>query len=322
MKKYNSIENTYRTAFIEKAAATHNLNIPFVVLEKIDGANFGIRVTEDSCEFQSRSQKLGMSASFFNFLPTLEKHKILHKLEVLYGEFSYGEGFTIFGEIFGGSYAGVSRGSKVQNRVDYCPENVIMFYDIFDHNTGTYLPYKDFQRICETWKLPYISPLKTCSLEEALEFDVETFKTGVPNNIKDLIADGALENIEFPNKEAESIAEGVVIRPLNEDLWVGEHRFILKKKASKFNEKTKEKKARPVPENIPDLSDYINENRVRSAISKYPEDVKPGVIIAETVNDALEDYIKEHGALDSDVLNAVRKTISKLVYPIYLKVKE
>ena len=322
MKKYNSIENTYRSAFIEKAAATHNLNIPFVVLEKIDGANFGIHLSrtpdgEDVAEFQSRSQKLGSSANFFNFLEVIGKHNLVHKLQILLAEVFPDEGFTIFGELFGGSYAGVSRGSKVQGRVDYCPENMILFYDIFNHHTGSYHSYWEFQNFCETWKLPYVQPIKTCSLDEALDFDVETFKTGIPDAIK------SLGNIEYPNKEAEDIAEGVVIRPLDKDLWVGEHRFILKKKSSKFSENgSRRKKNHSIPENIPDLSAYINENRVRSAISKYPEDVKPGVIIAETVNDAIEDYIKEHGVLDSDILNAVRKTISKLVYPIYLKVKE
>ena len=324
MKKYNSIENTYRSAFIEKAAATHNLNIPFVVLEKIDGANFGIHLSrtpegEDVVKFQSRSQELGKTASFFNFQKVLEKHNLVHKLQVLLSDVFPDEGFTIFGELFGGLYNGFGIGGsqRVQGRVDYCPDNMIMFYDIFDHHTESYHSYFDFQRICETWELPYVQPIKICSLDEALGFDVENFRTTVPAYINSLRM-----TICF-KKEAEDISEGVVIRPLDKDLWVGEHRFILKKKSSKFSENgPRRKKNHSIPENIPDLSGYINENRVRSAISKYPEDVKPGVIVAETVNDAIEDYIKDHGALDPDILNAVRKTISKLVYPIYLKVKE
>lgn len=316
MKKYNSIENSYREAFIEKASAIHNLKIPFVLLEKIDGANFGIQVTKDGCVCQSRSQTLGISANFYNFLTVLEKHRILHKLEVLFSEHSYGEGFTIFGEIFGGSYAGVSRGTRVQNRVDYCPENMIMFFDIFDHNTETYVPYKEFQKICETWELPYIQPIMTCSLEQALEFDVDPYKTEIPSVLRGY-------GIEYPEKDFEDCIEGIVIRPLEKELMVGSERFILKKKSSKFNErKPKERRVQTIPDNIPDLSDYINENRVRSAISKYPEDVKPGVIVAETVNDAITDYIKEFGPLESNVLNSVKKSISRLVYPIYIKIKK
>lgn len=106
-KKYNSIENTYRTKFLEQIKWHGFSTKTFIVQEKVHGSNISF-ITENGIEFKTakRSGLIEDNEAFFNYEKVLEN--ILPKLQILWKSLIKNntelKQLIIFGENFGGSY--------------------------------------------------------------------------------------------------------------------------------------------------------------------------------------------------------------------------
>src|SRR5690606_36331161 len=99
-------------------------------------------------------------------------------------------------------------------------------------------------------------------------------------------------------------AEGVVIKPYQNNIILGDSRFILKKKSEKFIEKESTKKegnkedlSSDVVNLMLEFKSYINDNRILSAFSKEGPIQKPqemGKYIKLILEDAKEDFFKDN----------------------------
>lgn len=90
-------------------------------------------------------------------------------------------------------------------------------------------------------------------------------------------------------------------------------RFIIKVKSEKFGEKN--------VCGVPQIADsinikpYLTENRVQSALSKYPQNTNYGVIISEVFADVYAEYERDTGStLDADTRKLLQKRHSSQVF--------
>lgn len=333
MVKYNSITNSHHADFIEKALEKVKLRdmrgTEVAITEKIDGSNIGIKVENGTLQFQSRNQILCENAVFGNFQEVMERNALRDKLlEVAEKHFGPAP-IIFFGEVFGGLYANQKGGIPIQKRINYCPKNEIMFFDIaIIHKTPEgekleYLPYFDFHKICDIWGLPQVPLIQIIdegdfksSLQKALEFSNE-FETKVPTEIEWLENEGIIRDHKFEKRlPLENFAEGIVIRPYRFDLMVSDcDRFIIKSKHEKFGERNV--KGVPQIADSINIKPYINENRVHSALSKYPANPNYGDIIKEVFADIFSDYEKDtNTTLDADTRKILQKRHSSQVFGI------
>ncbi|MNT02189.1 RNA ligase [compost metagenome] len=216
---------------------------------------------------------------------------------------------TVYGEIFGGRYQGVTNtGAKqVQSGMNYHPDNEFMVFDIrLEFNTGVsrYIPFADIQELLEDAN--FMEPnanrhLKTApviaigTLEELIAID-PLFYTKVP------AAYGIDEN--HPRTDAD-YGEGFVIRGYTEDYRTDNgERVILKQKNKLFNEKEKEvkiKSAATLDEDtqakLDKICSYINTNRLNAVVSKIGALTQKdfGRLQGDLTRDALEDFEKDEG---------------------------
>jgi hypothetical protein len=103
-----------------------------------------------------------------------------------------------------------------------------------------------------------------------------------------------------------------VIKPSQNILLDGE-KIMIKNKNNKFSEKiriVKNQDVIEIPEEIKDIQDYVNDNRLDSAISKIGEAVPEnmGKILKEFTSDILEEYTKDH-----DMTKETKKLLGKLL---------
>lgn len=286
--KYTSIKNSYDKKTVSKIENYVGEKTTYIALEKVHGANFSIYVNIHTMEvrFGKRSGFLGDS-SFYghtNLKADLtEKAKKLAAL--LRGQANT---ITIDGEICGGGYSGVTKEGhkKVQKEVQYHTENTFIGFDL--RLDDQFVPTFKALRLLEDAGF-YVAPVIDVqdSLSKILEVDVE-FITKVPEIFN-------LEEIEG------NIAEGVVIRPLYEEVTLPNgNRAVLKKKSAKFSEK-KQNKDKPredanLSENMKgifeDVSTYITENRLSNVISKIGAITSKdfGKVVGLLIQDAIEDY--------------------------------
>lgn len=265
-KKYSSIENHYQQKFIGSFVnqfGTEALNQPFAVSEKLDGANIQL-VFQPNQEFKvgKRTSYLTREDSFFDIWNTLDKYIMIWQR---FQDFVDKEqrSLTVYGEIYG---------IGINGRINYGNEKFIKIFDLLmDDEYLSQVEMIDFlhRNFMETMLPTYF--IKN-SLAEALE-------TEIPDN-----------------------CEGWVIQPLNKLIRMGSGaRFILKKKAEKFDDTVSDKvrEKRNAGENVFNLKfrEYINENRLKDLFSKHGEIQRPQQIpdyIKLMMEDAKADFLKDH----------------------------
>lgn len=316
--KYPSIELSEKEFIIDKIRKHGYALRPYVITEKIHGANTQIcyNCITDEFEYGKRTGILEPDEKFYGVhdcfenikeniidLATYLKPTLTKKLEVV----------KVFGEIFGGAYPhpDVQRdthATKVQKGVYYSPSNHWLAFDIaykLEGDPTTYfLGAEDFFLACGACAIgtvPLLAVVNT--LDEALEYPND--KPSVVYQIYDL-----------PELE-DNIMEGVVIRPAKADLYMGMTRVILKNKNMKFKEKSHVKRPNLTQEYsdnlnqvLAELTSYITENRVENVISHEGEVVESdiGKIIGLTIKDIMEEYVKE-----SKIFNLLEKVETKIV---------
>ena len=311
-KKYNSIENSYRTKEVEKIKNSEFYCEKFCVTEKVDGANFSAIVDKDgNISYAKRSGLIKEDENFYLWEQVADKYEEnFKKLGTFLCSQNGCDRVQIFGELYG---------NRVQRRVKYLPEdgvNEFVMFDIrmdIDNDSETqsqFIPFKQLEIYSENFKLPLVPKLFEGSLDECLEFK------------NDYLSILAKENgVENEN----NIAEGNVIRMYEKDGRIGYDRVILKNKNEKFKEK-KNKGSKVVKIEltedqkrlIEEGSKYITESRLHGLFSKgeVQKDWKQfGKISGLYIKDLWEDFEKDNeevANLSKSDKKVIRKEIQEL----------
>lgn len=274
----------------------------WIGLEKIHGCNFGVEVNAlGDFKYFRRNGELTDGESFYKHETTMKKYKLF--LNNIYRMLK--SSYVIYGEYCGGN----GRDCKsVQKEIMYTDEYKFIPFDIF-HN-GKFIPYDELCNILEVTGFDVLKPLVKGSLVECCNFDVERVLTTIPK---------MFGHEPLPD----NFIEGIVIRPLDRNVFFKEDRVMLKKKAKSFMEKREPSKAPKVkvvldPESekyCSIVSAYITENRLNNLMSKEPEYVDSsqiGRLVTLLIEDALEDLFTNQEEQDIYITYQANNTPKKL----------
>jgi hypothetical protein len=258
--RYNSLENYwYLEKIMEYCHSTIRTEpLYWHVTEKIHGSNVCIsNMYKEGPAFFTRNG---------NQLPA-DYQEVLRKYDWEWLFKQYPGLKFVYGEI---------AGPKIQKGVDYGDERKLY---IFDYSNGE-------------------SYLRIPKQEEG--FDYAPGFTIAPVSYNDFI-EWIIDRLEHDpistiNPTKGNVIEGFVVKCVSMPMLTKETRFIFKVKHPRFEEKIKTKKEKKFDDTDYDLVDqYINENRVASAISKFPGYNKQqiGDVLREIVKDVEEDMKKD-----------------------------
>lgn len=296
--KYCSIENSYDQANLSWWLSNYPMlrAEKYAIHEKIHGAN--LQVASDRGEdvkIGTRNNWLDDISGFYNVGELILSERFETFVEKLK---AYAHAKNVFIIIFGELYgAGIMKGVNYPKGRHFAPFDVVI--------DGVYQDYGRFVEILKELGIQDLMAPEVASrvsLDEALAFDVESFRS------------------KLLDQEGENIAEGVVIKPMITYVNATGSRFALKKKSEKFSERASVKKAEAgqvVPEEVVCVQNlftgYITENRMNAVVSKLGPIVRPdqiGEYIKALMEDAREDFLKEH----KDQLAALDKKLARKVF--------
>lgn len=278
-KKYPSIENHYQQKWIDQFVEKfgHDLiDCEYIITEKLHGANIQLIFEPGTHEPKIASRNQMTDRGFYNVGSVLDEMDFDF---VRMAATRYGEIIHLYGEIIGpGIQKGVKYGGKKQ-----------LFF--FDARIGDRL-------------------LTQKELFELFEMRNELLVPAIAT-VKNL-ADALAFNTEFDSritKEEDNECEGVVIKPWNALFYSNAGSlFYIKKKNTKFAEKSKEKTKTPREpwrDEVNNLREeflaYCNRERLESVFSKEgiisdPKDI--GRYIGLFMKDAVETFKKEENFED------------------------
>ena len=261
----------------------------WIVTEKIHGANFSFVVDNTGVRAAKRGAILeeGSEDEFFNCKTVIDTNK-QHMID-LYNQIKNTlncDSITVFGELFGGRYPHPDTPSctqPVQQGVWYSPNIDWMAYDIcvtISDTNRRYLPYGDCIELFKMFNIKYVPILFTGTFSLCSNYKLP-FQSTIASNVG------------YPPLPGDNKAEGVVIKPFQNELLVplvGKSkltRAIIKLKCSSFSEwSSKEVVNKTTTSSDPDIiiKSMLNDNRVNSAISKC------GRLSLKTLN-SVEKYI-------------------------------
>lgn len=283
--KWPSIENSYRTKYINKMVSYYPelLDEKYIITEKIDGSNFQWAFSPDgSIRVGSRNQWIDINGSFqganikslyneqSDFLENVLEFSIIEEVKVrLYGEL-YGEG--------------------IQKRVNYGKGKSLRYFGMMIEESW-YSPAEFRQTVIDLNGGDFIVPV----IEYADSLDVAL---GTETKFNTLL---------MPFVES-NITEGVIIQPFyNVYLDQNKSPFILKKKNEQFGEKSKSKKKQVFDSQTTRLNaefkTYITENRIDSVFSQndaIQSQNEIGKYIKFILEDAIADFEKENDVSGMD----------------------
>jgi len=269
-KKFNSLENTYRGAFIDRIKQEGLSDGLWIVTSKLHGANFSFWCDGDAVKVGSRSQFV--DGTFYGSQQVINKHEE-EFLRYHREHFKKGQIVVIYGELFGnGIQKGVKYGEKRFNAFDVVVDGEILL----KQNAYDLATVAGFEWV----------PVLFCgSFEECMNVSCEYKSLYTPE-------DHVGDNWE----------EGIVIEPNKPQFLSNEKRVYLKKKHPSFSEKKNSPK-NPSPkiefnteqqEAFDEVCSYINKNRIDAAISKFgcitTKDF--GKISGMVIKDIIEEYEK------------------------------
>ncbi|MCL2131639.1 MAG: RNA ligase, Rnl2 family [Lentimicrobiaceae bacterium] len=335
-KKYNSVENTFDTAFMEVISFEGYNKREFVVQEKIHGCNVCFICDGETVAFGKRTGFVEADEVFYDYETLLARYKpkITALFSMVKTEYPDIEAITVFGEMFGGIYPHPDvendrKIMKIQKGVYYCPQHEFYAFDLYvkTQENGRYLGVDEANSFFEKGDFFYAKTLFRGTLEQCLHY---------PNDSLSLI----FEWFGLPPIE-DNVCEGVVIRPVETSYLSNGSRILLKSKNARFAEKKSRKKrdAKPfVPpsysENLAELIDiaelYVTENRLNNVMSKIGQISLPkevGKLLGLFSKDILEDFLKEHSGkyaviekVEQKILNRhVNSFAINLIKEIYFK---
>lgn len=302
--------------------------LPWVVTEKVHGANFSFIYEHKKLKFAKRKGYLQWSDDFFGF--QIVVNALESQIISLFEELSLNiiaDRYIIYGELFGGSYPHTEVISDVffqpiQTGVYYSPNIHFYAFDIaIETNEGIkyYLNYKQVIDYFEKYQLIYAKPLFIGKLNEALNFNTR-FNSTLP------------AVFDLPELE-HNLVEGVVVKPFTHlSKFENNFRPIIKIKNTEFDEQEKFHQAAKwsyipdVSSNseelgflIEELRKHITVNRLNSAISKVGalnahNQQRLIEIEQEFLKDIIADFNEENNDVLADLQDFQRKWIEDRVH--------
>lgn len=231
--------------------------------------------------------------------------------------------FAIYGEYFGGNYPNVeSKLKSVQKGVYYIPHHEFMAFDVrvFTDKTTFWVDVKDIPK-CLGDNFKCVPIYAEGTFDQMLAIN-----TKIDSTIPELCGFAKVEK---------NIIEGFVIRPNKNLKYANNERVILKKKNTEFEELAKAPSNKPKQEKdktvdpevlgfVEALEVYLNNNRIDSVVSKFP-DLKDRnklkqEVIKDIMGDAAKDEFKEpQGDLNKKVRAEFDKRVIKAINSYYEK---
>jgi Rnl2 family RNA ligase len=270
--KYSSLENHYREKFIDSIRLHGYEKIPYIITEKVHGANFSFWT--DGLEVRVASRTQFVDGTFYNCQEVIDRYTpvILHLWENYFSGSFLENTLTVYGELYG---------PKIQKGINYGSSKDFVAFDVAVN--GKLISPKEAHRILDG-HLPTVPVIEiVSSLTEALEF----------NNVFASVL-GSTRGVTDEN----NIVEGVVITPYEDVLYLGYSRLAIKSKNEKWVEKAAKPKEprKPVDNALIEIaSQYVNMNRVDAVRSKMGEITNKdfGILIKNVCTDVIEDLIKD-----------------------------
>lgn len=288
-----------RTLF---AIVEQKIEGPWIVTEKIDGANFCFYTDGVRVEVASRTQFV--AGDFFSCQAVVERYaeKVKQLYKAAYAEFGVTGVLRVYGELYG---------PNINGRINYGEKDFVAFDLVYGvASQGIAMPCNkvDVKPICEEFGIPSVPVLGIYdTLDEALK---------VENSFKSFLTP--------EGHEGDNFAEGVVIEPCKAQWFANGSRVYLKNRAPEFMETANIKRSVPkeavvlpehVQEVVSEMLAYLTENRVYNVVSKIGEvgEKDFGKLLALTVQDAKEDYEKDKGTPFVEIVGSAEKLVSKLI---------
>jgi len=327
MKKnseYEKMPKTLKQLGLSEKAFNDVTKLKWTVTEKIHGANFSFVYEGRKLLFAKRKDYLAWNDDFFGFQEVVEKieDNILALFEQLSQEIE-ADKYIIYGELFGGKYPHPDVPAHpsveaIQTGVYYCPSVNFCAFDIAYETGGKkhYVDYTKAIRYFEASGVFYAHALFTGKLNEAMEFNTR-INSKVP------------AQLGLPEL-SENLIEGVVIKPASHsELKDLEFRPVVKLKNPEFDEEKKFHEAEKwsfVPKAVSrseelsfildELSDYLNENRLNSAVSKtgkidLANPARMEEIRSEIVNDTWTDFNGNNNGLLDELTEEQKEWVRK-----------
>ena len=287
-KKFASLENTYKEKVIDHIRLNHGKGY-WWVSEKIDGANFSIWMNAQETKFASRNQ--WVDSNFYGaekaILDTASKMQELFKAHNL-------SEFVVYGELYG---------EGIQKRINYGGKKFAAFDIVVN---GEHLSFYEMECVCNTYDIDMVPVIGVgFTLDQALD-QQEVFNSYLS-----------------PTRDE---AEGISIAPIV-PTWSGNgSRVWLKKKSPRFSEKSVSKRPKPITqledsdlEVLNGLLEYVNDNRVLSAISKHGTVTSKdfgkilGMVMQDIFDEAASDGFGVSQAKELDNWKGISKALQKEV---------
>lgn len=325
--KYTSIENSFNEEYIGNIRMQIPADTEFVVQEKVHGANASFICDGDRLQIAKRTEIIGDSSCFFNCHSLVCRYRqhVVTLTEHLMRTYPEVKQVTVFGELFGGGYPHPdvmpdNSSRLVQKGIWYTPHNEFYAFDIYvsDGQNGRYLPVTEANTLFERFEFFYAKTLFTGTLEQCLAYPNE-FRSNIP------------QWLGLPPIEG-NICEGVVIRPTEPLYLRNGRRVIVKNKNERFSEKRHMKAmdsmtvSAEISEALQTLlhesAAYVNAQRLANVISHIGEVDIPkerGRLSGMLAKDALEDFLKEHGAAFAALEKTEQKTLKKHIAELAMK---
>lgn len=287
-KKFTSLENTYKEKTVDHIRLNHGKG-HWWVSEKIDGANFSIWVNAQETKFASRNQ--WVDGNFYGAEKVILD--VATKVESLLKTLNVYE-IVVYGELYG---------EGIQKRINYGSKKFATFDIVVD---GEPVPFYEMECLCGT-----------CGIDMAPVIGIR------------FTLDEALEQQEVFNSylsPTQDEAEGISIAPIVPTWSANGSRVWLKKKSPRFSEKSVSKRPKPVTqledsdlEVLNGLLEYVNDNRVLSAISKHGTVTSKdfgkilGMVMQDIFDEAVSDGFDMTQAKELDNWKGISKALQKEV---------
>lgn len=294
-RKYSSIENSYRGKHIDRWTSRYPelYDCEYIATEKIHGSNFSVNIfNEDGVIdviFGKRTALLSPEDAFFDHQNTMnqEKEKLLIERLSNYVKDNNMNSMRVYGELFG---QGVQKFDYL--KIDTKNKKTFRVFDIII-NERTLTPKQAIALLmtlrCEDMYVPIMGFFH--KLQDALDMDINFISN-------------------FSSDECKYPAEGVVIRPFEDDIsYIDKDTnkdisLVLKKKNEEFGDKNSKKEKVVVKERSPEFNKLFNEYtslitpaRIESAFSKHGKIEDPsqiGKYIKIVLEDCKEDFFKDY----------------------------
>lgn len=313
-KKFSEIE-LMTPALIDHIRECGFDKCDWCVCNKLDGACYQIFIDVDGVmHYGSRNQELGRYDTFNNHMHMVQKYRYDEKVRRLKDVLDDYELLDIakegpyelhvFGECIGGLYRHkevepVPGAVKIQGRVNYCPDNRWVVFDIFWYqpctHDGGWLPTTHVNQACEQAGLEHQQVMAVVPFDQAIAY---------PNDYEDTTGPVLFGLPQItPN-----VTEGVVLKPGYPYQFNNGSRVIMKNKNKIFLErgvKTNKIKNPPTPMSELDKEwyatymEFVTESRMMSVLSKmdtsHITQKDFGTLLKAFLDDADKDFNKEYG---------------------------